>query len=624
MFFPLIFLLSFSAFAEIPDFTELAKDPKWLRLLHYKSRYLGGYKSEADGKDFFLSENGKYDPVGELEKSYLLFGTNPKPADDHPICRFPLRFKWLNQKLGSPWKVDISGCTTYISFFQKLAAKRASIIFSSYYLSNPNSAFGHTLLRLSRFDDASETELLDYGINFAAESKGAGPIAYVVKGLFGGFDGRFHAIPYYYKIREYSNAEFRDLWSYELKLTQAQVFELVDHIWELGRTHFDYYYFDENCSYHLLALLEVVYPEKDLTSHFRFFAIPADTIRELRVQGLIDNGKKRESTYSKLLRLSENLSAGDLRTAKTLAEDPKKQELLSQKSDEKAAEILDVSIEAFDYYNSEKILRDDQKTKEIKKPLLDARAKNPVISADDVVKSDIKESPAFTHSPVRLGLYQGYQHLLGQTTRFEFRTSFHDLLDPPDGSLKSGELEMGRLSVEHVQKDYNPGGSFRLDQFSVLSGKSYADQNFWASPISWEVGLGVKQIPFTCRDCPGGYLDGSVGNTVQLGNGRFLAAFLFNGEVNLHNTFEENYRVGVGPKLYLRARLTDQFLSGLSLPYHWYSYSFRNFGVNQAFLPDWETRYHFKNGISLSLRARSFVVQDEWTVRGEFGLQYFY
>lgn len=625
MFLPLLILLSFSsAIAEIPDLSKLAKDPKWLRLLHYKKALVSGYKSEADGKEFFLSENGKHDPEGELKRAYLLFGTNPKPDNDHPICKFPLRFKWLNTQLGNPWKVDISGCTTYISFFQKLAAKRASIIFSSYYLSNPNSAFGHTLLRLSRFDDVNETELLDYGINFAAETKGAGPIAYAFKGLFGGFKGRFHAIPYYYKIREYTSAEFRDLWSYELNLTVPQVFELVDHIWELGHTYFDYYYFDENCSYHLLALLEVVFPDKELTSKFDFFAIPADTIRGLREEGLISEGKKRESTYTRLQRLSEGLTSENLRVAKDLAQHPKKAKLIAGKDDQKAADILDVSIEAFDYFNSEKILRDDAKTKEIKKPLLDMRAKNPVITADDKVKVDPLESPALTHPPVRLGLYQGYEHRAGQLTRFEFRTSFHDLLDPVAGSLKSGELEMGRLSVEHVEQNYNAGGRFRLDQFSVLSGKSFADQNFWASPISWEVGLGLKRIPFTCFDCIGGYIDGSVGNTVQLANGKFLAAFLLNGEVNIHNTFQENYRVGTGPKIYMRARWTEKLLTGVSLPYHWYTYSARDLGVDQAFVPEFETRYHLKNNFSLSLRSKATAVRDYWTVRGELGLQYFY
>lgn len=622
---PLI-LVSFlsPAIAETPDFEKLSQEPKWHRLLHYKKRYFGGYKSEVDGPKFFLAENGKYEPEKELRKTYELFSSTEKPDNEHAICKFPLRYKWLNQKLGNPWKADFSGCTTYLSFFQKLAARRASIIFSSYYLSNPNSAFGHTLLRLSRFDDKSETELLDYGINFAAEARAVNPLVYMVKGLLGGYPGKFSAIPYYYKIREYSNGEFRDLWSYELALTTPQVFELVDHIWELGDTYFDYYYFDENCSYHLMALLEVVFPEKDLTSRFRFFAIPADTIRKLRLEGLIAEGKKRESTYTRLMKLSAGLPGKDLALAKEIAQKPERVSEVKSLNDKEAANVLDVSLEAFDYFNSHKILTEDPATKAKKEPILAARAVNPVITEDLKVEVDLRESPANTHSPVRLGLYQGYEHKDGQVTRFEFRTSFHDMLDPVAGSLRDGELEMGRVSLEHIQRNYNPGGRFRLDHFSVFSIKNFSEQNFWASPLSWELSAGAKRILFTCFDCPGAYVDGSVGNTVQLSKGKYLIAFLMNGEVNVQSSFDENYRVGLGPKIYFRAKVTDSLLTGLSLPYHWFSYSVRDLGVDQAFLPEWETRYHFRNNLSLSLRGRGQAMHDIWSVRGELGLQYFY
>ncbi len=625
-FLPLLFLtfLLLPAYADAPDFKALSQEAKWHRLLHYKKRYITGYKSEADGKEFFLSENGKYDPEAEIKKSFELFSSTDKPTNEHAICRFPLRFRWLNQRLGNPWKADISGCNTYISFFQKLAAKRASIIFSSYYLSNPNSAFGHTLLRLSRYEDSNETELLDYGINFAAEARAVNPLVYMVKGLFGGYPGRFSAIPYYYKIREYTNSEFRDLWSYELNLTIPQVFELVDHIWELGQTYFDYFYFDENCAYHLMALLEVVHPDKDLTSRFRFYAIPADTIRKLRIEGLISEGKRRESTYTRLMKLSAGLPASELQMAKNIAVKPDKVSEVKKLDDKKAADILDVSLEAFDYLNAQKILTDDPAIKKKKEPLLTARAVNPIITSDDKLENVANESPALTHSPLRLGLYQGYEHLSGEVTRFEFRTSFHDMLDPVPGSLREGELDMGRFSFEHIERDYKNGGRFRFEYLSIFSIKNFSGQNFWASPMSWELSGGLKRIQLSCFDCPGGFVDGSVGNTVQIQNGRYLVAFLMNAEVNLQSSFQENYRVGTGPKIYLRAKFSDELLTGLSLPYHWFSYSVRDLGTDQAFLPEWETRYHFRNNLSLSLRARGTAVHDIWTMRGELGLQYFY
>ncbi len=56
------------------------------------------------------------------------------------------------------------------------------------------------------------------------------------------------------------------------------------HVWELGPTRFDYYFFDENCAYHLLSLLEVARPGLQLTDRFRWWAIPSDTVRAVTDQ----------------------------------------------------------------------------------------------------------------------------------------------------------------------------------------------------------------------------------------------------------------------------------------------------------------------------------------------------
>ena len=111
----LLIFFSLPTFAS-NDLADLAKSPKWLKLLHYKKTLLGNYVSEADAKSFFLHQEGKTNPLLELKKSIDIFGQTNKPNDDHAICKFPLRYKWLNQELGMPWKADFSGCTKYISF----------------------------------------------------------------------------------------------------------------------------------------------------------------------------------------------------------------------------------------------------------------------------------------------------------------------------------------------------------------------------------------------------------------------------------------------------------------------------------------------------------------------------
>lgn len=618
----LIFLFSLNLFAS-PD--QLYKSPKWIKLLHYKKTMWGGYESEADGKKFFLHKEGKTNPKLELEEAIKRFGETETPKDGHPICQFPLRYKYLNKELGNPWKANFSGCTKYIEFFSKLAAKRASVVFSSYYLTNPNSAFGHTLLRLSRYEEKTETEMLDYGINYSAEAKENNPLLYALKGLFGGFDGKFAAIPYYYKIREYSNFEFRDLWSYDLKLTMFEVLEMVDHVWELGHTYFDYYYFHENCSYHILSVLEVARPSLKLTDNYSVFTIPADTIRLLHREGLIDEGKRRESTYSKLVRLSEELTSNELMIAKDISKRPKEtKELIAGIEDQKASKILDVAIEAFDYANFEKVLLDDPKTKEIKSHLLLARAVNPIITHDEGDKKVRYESPALSHSPIRMSLSESYLDKAGKSTNFELRSSLHDMFDPPRGSMKEAQLEVGKVSFSLQDRNYKDP-QFIFQNVTIFNIKNYPEQNFWASPLSWEIEVGAKQLPiYGCYDCPAVFLSGSIGNSISLGGQKFLASLLLNIEADFQSQFVNNYLVGMGPKMFMRYKFSDKWVAGLTSLYHFDTFEHDKFFSAHTWTNEIEIRNHVAERFSVFMKGGTLALENIHRPYGELGLQYFY
>ena len=58
---------------------------------------------------------------------------------------------------------------------------------------------------------------------------------------------------------------------------------LVAHLWELGGTWMDYWYLDENCSYHVLGALQAAAPRLRLIEPFAFrpLVVPADTVKVL-------------------------------------------------------------------------------------------------------------------------------------------------------------------------------------------------------------------------------------------------------------------------------------------------------------------------------------------------------
>jgi hypothetical protein len=90
----------------------------------------------------------------------------------------------------------------------------------------------------------------------------------------------FHIIA---KIQEYGDFDHRDIWEYRLNFNADEMRRMLYHIYELDNIFSYYYFFDENCSYSLLFLLDAARPGLALSDEFysRFFTwvIPIDTIR---------------------------------------------------------------------------------------------------------------------------------------------------------------------------------------------------------------------------------------------------------------------------------------------------------------------------------------------------------
>lgn len=169
--------------------------------------------------------------------------------------------------------------------------------------------FGHSFLRVDQQGQTAETRILAYTINYAAEVPPNAGIEFAYKGIFGGYKGFFTTIPYYMKVQEYRDIENRDIWEYRLNFSPDQMRRLLMHAWELGNAYFDYYFFKENCAYHILSLLEVADPALHLTDQFRFSTIPADTIRLLiRHQGLVGEVVYRPARSTQLKRKREGLN----------------------------------------------------------------------------------------------------------------------------------------------------------------------------------------------------------------------------------------------------------------------------------------------------------------------------
>lgn len=302
---------------------RLAEHPEWHALLHYKPRLvLSGVESLVDAKGFFNSPLGKLDPDAELKATLVSFfeRVGRESKDEHPQCRFIARYRWLKQQLGfNSARLPEQACDAFHRWRNELNAGQLALVFPAAYLNNPASMFGHTLFRVDPKGLGNQPRLLGYAINYAADTEQQRGVPYAFKGLFGGYPGRFSVAPYYVSVKQYSDIENRDIWEYTLNLKPEELDRLLAHLWELRSAYFDYYFLDENCSYHLLSLLEVARPGLALTDAFEWWAIPADTIRAVtKDTGLVADVRFRPARSTVLRRREELLDAPSQALAKHL------------------------------------------------------------------------------------------------------------------------------------------------------------------------------------------------------------------------------------------------------------------------------------------------------------------
>src|SRR6266496_3739242 len=256
---------------------------QWHRLLHYSPDLTGpGVHGLADAPRFYLARDGKTNPRSELEATLAVFFSDVEETQQvqNPQCAFIARYRWLDNQLGfDPARMPRRRCPRFEAWRAALNPQSVTLVFPVAYLNNPPSMYGHTLLRIDAKDQDEKTRLLAYAINYAANTDEKNGVAFTIGALIGSYPGMFSMLPYYLKLREYSDLENRDIWEYELNLTPEEIERLLMHVWELAPVYFDYWFFDENCSYYLLEVLEVARPSLDLTSRFRWWAIPSDTVR---------------------------------------------------------------------------------------------------------------------------------------------------------------------------------------------------------------------------------------------------------------------------------------------------------------------------------------------------------
>ena len=517
----------------------LADTTRWRALLHYYPAAFGnGWSSQVDDPDFFLAPDGVANPGAELRATVTAFYLPVAQADQHPVCRFPARWQWLQQELALPSApLTPDQCPERMQWLDIIKPHSVKLIFASAYLNSPSSMFGHTFMRIDPANVESGSDWLSFVVNFGAEYHPEdNSILYAWKGIFGGYPGFFSLLRYHEKINEYSRIENRDLWEYRLDLSPQQVQLLVDHLWELRNIDFDYYFFDENCSFRLLELLEVARPEVELTDGFEQRAIPIDTVRAVLDAGLVSDTHYRPAAATQLQFQADQLTPEQRQMAWELAHGkrPLDNDAMNALPPSQQADVLRVAYQHLRFRQS-KTERD---------PAMAARSLDLLrrlrdLSAGEAASAPAPASPDSGHDTLLIGAAGGRANGAGLLD-LRLRTSYHDLTDNRTGYLDGAAINLGELQLRQREDD-----SLQVEMLNFVDINSHAPRNRFFTPITWRVRAGFDRVYAETDDTLTARVNGGAGVTYEVGNDH-LAYGMAITRLEYNPLLNENVGFGAG------------------------------------------------------------------------------
>lgn len=289
---------------------------------------------------------------------------------------------------------------------------------------------------------------------------------------------------------------------------------MLAHTWEIRERNFDYYFFDENCAYRLLALIDVARPGTDLLGEVGTHAIPSDTVRWVVDKGLVDSVYYRPSAATNVSHRIDALPDDHQTLAAAIAngyvdaDAPEVQAL----NDEPRARVLDAT---YDYvrYQSEAEGWPREHAAPLSHDLLRERSKiRGVAIKDSPPEPAIRDDQG--HDTFRASVSGGR---MGDRNFSELtlRPAYHDILDPPAGYRGGAQLQFLRLDA----RLYTDNNEVQIEQLTGVEIRSLSPRNQFFSPLSWQVGFGGRRTDTETNRVFTPYLEGGAGGSWQLAPG---------------------------------------------------------------------------------------------------------
>ncbi len=521
-----------------------ARDPTWRALLHQARRRLGRLERRGYHRaGFFLHPQGGQRPDLELDATLAAFTRADPRAAAAARCRYPARFAFLHARglvrddppergssadAGPGATAATARCPALEAWRRTLGDVEITLIFPESFLGNPASMFGHTLLRFDRAGARAAGQLdplLGWALDYTGDSEGGtGPI-YLIRGVFGGYDGRFSLAPYFEKIKFYGDWQDRDIWEYPLRMSTEARERLILHLWELRDVALPYFFFTQNCSEKLLQVLAVAWPEIERGGGFPPAVTPIDTVRAIAAVGdTLGEAELRPSPASRLQSAMAEISRDAADRVERLARGELAPEApaLAALAPKARARALELAYDLLRHrYLAGEITQDASRARSL--ALLRARSRirietdasdpAPVGPASATRVADhANRPPTEGHGTARIELASGL-HDREAFLELRLQPAYHAAIDAKGGFAEGGEIRVLDTRVRY----YPELDRVRLHELVLVDVATASPWRRPFRPLAWHLEAGLRTRMLSSRRDRG--LDTEGVFRLQLGAG---------------------------------------------------------------------------------------------------------
>ncbi|HEX3001807.1 MAG TPA: hypothetical protein VHN82_05490, partial [Methanoregula sp.] len=238
-----------------------------------------------------------------------------------------------------------------------------------------------------------------------------------------------------------------------------------------------------NCSYNLLFLLEAARPQVKLTDRMGTWVIPADTVRVVREEGLIERVKYRPSQAGRIRTIAATLDSGQKLAARDLAQGEKD---ISSLNSETARGTLDLAAELLQYRYARRELEKEAFNMKFLS-ILTFRSTLASRKVEDY-RIDPPPQPEDGHNTGRFSFSAGSRDD-APFVEAGWRPAYHDLLDPEPGYVDGAQINF----MDTLLRYYPRENAIRLHKLHLVDIVSLTPWDLFFRRISWKVSAGFDQ-----------------------------------------------------------------------------------------------------------------------------------